>query len=253
MPEPQKFLCRYCGTPLLPGQRFCSNCGQTAEGNINQATERSVDAEDTVLPGSMANDRQQTPPPPPPGTFESGPRPGSYPDIPIYQPQQGYRPDVPPMAQVPVPAYATPTKDSSRGVLRQVGCGFLVVILLVLALCGGVGYFVYHQVASSVNQATTQASTTTQSSNNNNSNNNTPNAPKPVVTTLNIQPVTYSSVKMTIQNVQQAASFADDDTNTSGVLRIALSEENTSANGTYYNYSEAMLLLLPDNTSIHPN
>lgn len=253
MQGPQTPLCRYCGTPVQPGQRFCSNCGQTTESNINQRTERSVDAEETVLPDQGVNARQQTPPPPP-ATFESGQRPGYQAqnyrsDTPVYQPQSGYRPDTPPMVQGQVPTYAMPVKDSSRSVFRQVGCGFLVILLLILALCGGAGYFVYHQVAGAVQQTTTSINTNSSGSNST----DTKGIPTPVVTTLNIQPVTYSSVKFNIQNVQQATSFTDDDNNTSGVLRISLSEENTSTQPTFYSYSESMLLLLPDNTSVHPN
>ncbi|GHO83788.1 DUF4352 domain-containing protein [Dictyobacter formicarum] len=256
MQEPQTPLCRYCGTPVQPGQRFCSNCGQTTEGNINQRTERSVDAEETVLPDQGGKARQQTPPPPP-AAFGSGQRSGYQAqnyrsDTPVYQPQSGYQPDTPPMVQGQVPAYAIPMKDSSRSVFKQVGCGFLAVILLVLALCGGASYFVYHQIAGAVQQTTTQhTSISTNSSGSNTS--DTKSIPTPVVTTLNIQPVTYASVKFSIQNVQQAASFTDDDSANSGVLRISLSEENTSTQSAFYSYTESMLLLLPDGTSVHPN
>ncbi|GCE08497.1 DUF4352 domain-containing protein [Dictyobacter aurantiacus] len=253
MQDPQTPVCRYCGTPVQAGQRFCSNCGRTTEGNINQPTERSVDAEDTALPGL-----QPQTPPPPPTSYEGGQRAGyqaqNYQsNTPVYQPQVGYRPDgPPPMAQSQVPTYAKPTKDSSRSVLRQVGCGFLVVALLILGLCGGAGYFVYHQVSGAVQQASSQHTTNTYTSGNTNTT-DTKTVSTPVVTTLNIQPITYSSVKFTIQNVQQASNFTDDDNNTSGVLRITLSEENTSTNSIFYSYSDSMLLLLPDSTSVHPN
>ncbi|GCE30522.1 hypothetical protein KDA_60060 [Dictyobacter alpinus] len=247
MPENIQIPCRYCGTPIAAGQRFCANCGRSAEGETSRQTARSVDAEPTALPGGSSFEGR-TPPPPPMGSFESNQPPAYRADTPIYQPQQNYRSDTP-MQQAQIPSYAAapPVKDSSRGVLRQVGCGLLATILIILALCGGVSYFAYTQLTRLASNTSTQTNKT-----NSTYTDGTAPAPKPVVTKLNTKPITYASVNMIITDVQQASNFTDDTNNTSGVLRIDLSEENTSSQGSYYSYGDAMLLTLPDNTSVHP-
>ncbi|GER91047.1 hypothetical protein KDW_52090 [Dictyobacter vulcani] len=250
MPEYNQVTCQYCGTPITPGNRFCSNCGKSTEGGTSRPTEYSVDAQPTSLQ-SGANFEGRTPPPPP-RNVDSG---TSYPG---YQPQQEYRPDTPmyqaqAQAQAQVPGYAAapPVKDSSRRVLGQVGCGLLVTILVILALCGGGGYFAYNWLAGAMHSTTDQANNTSTSTGSSNTD-TTASAPKPVVTTLNTKPVTYASVNMSIKDVQQATSFPEDNNNKSGILRIDLSEENTSSTASYYSYTDSMLLTLPDNTSVHP-
>src|SRR2546423_7456763 len=111
--------CPNCDFPLTPGQRFCSNCGMVMDGVPNNPTHRSSGSAASPL-NEMAT-QMPTPTPPPP-SFEH-----AQPPMPPYQgyqaPQSGYQPQMAPSN------YATPKKDSSGSVLRQIGCGMGLVIL----------------------------------------------------------------------------------------------------------------------------
>lgn len=232
MPSQSQHSCRYCGIAMEAGQRFCSNCGSTIDGGTSKPTERDSSAENTRIAYERDGHPQSsisTPPPPP----TMRPAQGQ-----IYQPVPG--------GYQPAPNYATPQKDTSGKVVRQIGCGFVATILIILALCGGVSYFVYYQVSSAFRNAshTTISTISTQK----------PTAiVPPIVTTLHTKPVTYASVNISIIDAQQATGFVDDNNSDTGVLRLNLSEENTTTQASYYDYADAMLLLLPDGTSVHPS
>ena len=117
---------------MPPNQRFCSNCGAVVEGNAYRPTELTPNSAGSIP--NMETRREATPPPPPQG-FGQAPFPGQQMPPPNYQ---GYQ----------APVYTKPQKDSSKGVLGQIGCGVLAVILVVLALCGGAGFFAYHYITS---------------------------------------------------------------------------------------------------------
>jgi hypothetical protein len=248
--------CNYCGNPLDATQRFCSNCGSTVIDEAITPTEMSFQHENTYTQPNPGVESNLPPPPPPPPTYgepyqqtqqEYQPTPNVY-----QSPTPStYQPPTPSTYQPPLPSYAVPTKDSSRSVLRQMGCGLLAVLLIILALCGGSGYLAYRWISSAAQSTTTDTISTT-------SENNTQETPKvspPVVTTLHTSEVVSASVQMSIIDVQQAASFADDTSTSSGtdILRININEKNTSAQASYYFYSDMMLLQLPDGTSVHPS
>ncbi len=65
--------------------------------------------------------------------------------------------------------------------------------------------------------------------------------------------ITYASVDITIVDVKQAKTFADDAiTSTSDVLRLDLKESNTSTGSSSCDYDYVARLLLPDGTTAEP-
>lgn len=266
---PSRF-CPQCGIPVASGQRFCSNCGATMDEQMAHPTERASEGASTILPqhgheqatflaGGQHPD-PLVPPPPPPGsltppipTIPSQPS-SSYTQYP--SPAQGgqqgavYTP-APPLAAGPVPVHAKPQKDSSRSVLGQIGCGVLLVILLIVGLCGGAGYLGYRWVTSQVSSSTSTNTGSTTSNGNENGNSSTPAVQ---VTTKQInQTITYASDTITIVSVQQASSFSDDNSsNGQGLVRITVKENNASANGPGFAYYNTLRLILPDKSSVAP-
>ncbi len=233
--------CPNCYTPLGPGQRFCSNCGAIVEVNANKPTELTPNSA-----GSIANmaTRMPVPPPPPPDSGFQAPFPPSQ----DYQPPaQSYQP--PPIGYQP-PAYTRPQKDSSGKVLGQIGCGMLAIILLVLALCSTAGFFVYRAVSSAANSV--QATVSTASGSSSSSTDVTPTFAPPTVSPVNAT-VKYADVDITIVDVKQAANFPDENnTSSPGIVRVDLSENNTTSRGSSYYYGDMVRLLLPDGTSVVP-
>src|SRR5579864_4324255 len=130
-------LCQQCGTSLAMGQQFCSNCG---------ATQNIAPYEPTAM--------SQSTPPPPPNVFPQHvqQRQQSQSDQ-AWQPMQQNQPGT-------APAYAQAPKKSSRKLLGGVGCGVLVVVLVVLLLLGTGGYFLSRYV-SGLGKSITSGSTTT--------------------------------------------------------------------------------------------
>ncbi|HCP75878.1 MAG TPA: hypothetical protein DIU08_14730, partial [Ktedonobacter sp.] len=147
----------------------------------------------------------------------SNPVPNTY-----YPQQQGYQ-----ATPGPAPAYAKPVKDSSKSVLGQMGCGVLLLILLIVGICGGVGFFVYRYAISAANSTTSSYTSTT----NGTGGNGTPQAIPTTTTQIN-STVTYDSSDVTVVNVQKASSFSDDDTTSSSpyVVRLNIKEHNPTTN-----------------------
>jgi hypothetical protein len=193
---------------------------------------------------------QSAPPPPPPVDMFAAPAQQSsstyYPSQPtptpgFTPPQQGYQP----IAQSP-PSYAIPVKDSSKSVLGQLGCGVLVVILLIVGLCGGLTYALYRFVSTSTTNVPNSVATTTTSG-------STPQTVSATTAQIN-QTITYSSVDFAIANVQEASSFSDDSSPSSTVLlRINVTEHNTTSDTAYLNYTNQLRLILPDKSSVTPS
>lgn len=258
---PSRF-CPQCGISVAPGQRFCSNCGATMDAQMAQPTERvSESGASTLLPQNLheqatflaggANPVPPTPPPPPPDSLtppvSTVPAQSSYytqypsPARGSQQASAGYTPAA--------PAYAKPQKDSSRSVLGQIGCGVLLVILLIVGLCGGAGYIGYRWLASQANSSTGTNTGSTTSSDNGSGNSNTPSGQ---VTTKQInQTITYASDTITILSVQQASSFADDSfSSPHGMVRINVKEANSTANGPSFAYYDTLRLILPDKSTV---
>lgn len=250
-------FCPRCGTPWTPGQRFCSNCGSTLDASFSVPTS-AASSGDNYPPISG----QSAPPPPPPvGAFAPTTQPSPstyYPQQPNsasgFPPsQQGYQPVV----QSP-PSYAMPVKDSSKSVLGQLGCGVLVVILLIVGICGGLSYAVYRYVSSASTSTQNSVATTTTL----NGNNNTGITPGSTGTSQTIstttaqinQTITFSSVDFAIGSVQEASSFTDDASPASPVIvRINLTEHNATSNTVFLDYNGQFRLILPDKSSVTPS
>ena len=257
--------CPQCGTPLVPGHRFCSNCGASADPDFGKPTAMASGANNPQVPelptelstpppppgGYYAQPAQPTPPPPPGSLYAQPAQPTPAPHTlyppqqgPAFSPQQGYQP-----APAAAPAYAKPMKDSSKSVLGQLGCGVLVVILLIVGVCGGASYFVYRYVVSAASSTSSTTSNTTTTGNGNGTY-GTPQAIPTTTTQVNAT-VTYASVDVTIVNVQKASSFTND-TNISSpyVVRLNIKEHNPSTSAVYMFYGDNFHLLLSDGTSI---
>jgi hypothetical protein len=220
--------CPTCRTQLTPEQRFCANCGTVIDSGAHQSTARPPSMEGWA---SAHNDGAvpATPPPPPPSSFP--PQSSSY--------------------------YAgPPVKDSSKSVMRQIGCGLLSVILVVLLLCGGAGYLGYNWLRGLANSPSSGNTGSTQGSNSGNAVDSTP-APASIKTTSlsGSRPLAfiYSDVKITLLDAKQSASFSDGITPPKpGVVRIGFKEEQDGTNAAYYSYSDVMRLILPDGTIVAP-
>jgi zinc-ribbon domain len=235
-------FCPQCGSPMPPGQRFCSNCGSTIDAGFGVPTAAASSGDQyPPFPSNLS-----APPPPPSGAYNQIPPATNtyYPPqaAQSYQPAQQNFQAAPP----PVPTYAKPAKDSSKGVLGQIGCGVLLVILLIVGLCGGGTYLLYRYVINAANSTTTGTTTTTDG----NGNSGTPQAIPTTTAQIN-QSLTYSSVDFTIVNVQEASSFTDDSSPSSPVtLRINVTEHNPTADTVYLNYTTQLQVVLPDKTTV---
>jgi hypothetical protein len=237
----------------------------------------------TVYPTIVAGDQNPTPVPPPPpdmdqyATFRQQPDYSSTtpPDTPTYYQQPGggsfsppYSSPVPNQvspgypALPPIAPYAqAPQKDNTGKILGRIGCGALLLIVLAVALCGGLSYGAYTLVSRSLaSSATTTSSydanktgTTSSTYNAGNTGNTTGGTPaaaaaKTVPLNLNIK---YSAINYTIVDVKQAASFADDrETSKSDVVRVDLKEVNSASRNIIFSYGDAIHLILPDGSSV---
>jgi hypothetical protein len=140
--------------------------------------------------------------------------------------------------------------------MRQIGCGLLSVILVVLLLCGGVSYLGYNWLKGLANSPSSGNTSSTQSSNSGNTTDGT-STPAPIKTTSlsGSRPLAfiYSDVKITLLDAKQAASFSDGVTPPKpGVIRISFKEEQDGTKAAYYSYSDVMRLILPDGTILAP-
>jgi len=128
-----------------------------------------------------------------------------------------------------------------------------VVLLLILLVLGTAGYFGYKWLTSVANTAGNTSSTSSGGTNGNSgSNGNTPAAIPAVTAQINAQ-ITYSSVDITILNIQKASSFSDDtDANSPVLVRLNVKEHNPTTDTVYLSYGDNYRLILPDGTSVNP-
>jgi hypothetical protein len=228
-------LCPKCTTPLAPGQRFCSNCGSIVEPSAYQPTELTPNSAGSL---PEMGTYLETPPPPPPADAYAQ---SSMPPQANYQsPQMGYQPPQ---------AYATPQKDSSKKVLGQIGCGVLAIIVLAVALCGGIGFYVYHSISSRVSEVSQTTYTT-----GNSTSNVTPTVAPATTSPVNAT-IKYADVDTTIVDVKQAGGFSDDTSSPAGslIVRIDLKENNKTAHASNYLYGDVVRLIMSDGTSVIPS
>jgi hypothetical protein len=249
-------FCPECGNLATPDQRFCSNCGTTLDASNNMPTasisENEIGHQVSEKPTEYAG------PPPPPPSLEM---PFGQPAQPSSLPPNTYYPNQNPVAspQVqqggvqPVADYAKPQKDSSKGVLRQLGCGVGLVILLVLVLCGGLSYGAYRLISNAAKTAGTNTNTNSSITTGNNGNSNDNGTPTAIVTTtarIN-QSITYASDDITIVSVQEASSYPDDaNPSTPVTLRLNIKEHNGTPNNIFINYNSSFRLVLPDKNTV---
>ncbi len=238
--------CPRCGNEVPTGQRFCSNCGLSISDEGNRATAMSGETPSDVA--DMAT-REATPMPPPPP---------DDPQYAHYQPDGPMTPPPPPMypgqlaAQpTPVPSYATPQKGNSGKVWRGIGCGVGVAVLIVLVICGSIGYFVYNGARSTISNVSKTATALPVYSGG--VSDVTPTLGPTTKTTVG-STITYASDDITIVDVQQAQSFTDDSSTSqsTGVARLNIKEQNTATQNADFLYSSIARLLLPDGSKVEP-
>ena len=255
MAQSSQAFCPQCGTPVPPGQRFCSNCGASTDPGFSKPTAM---ASGEYVPQIPQQPTQYSAPPPPPASSYSQPAQPTPAPPTYYAPQQGQ--GFPPQQgqnfapqqsyqPAPVPDYAKPQKDSSRSVLGQMGCGILIVILIIVGICGGASFFAYRFLTSAASSAST--STTNSTTTGNSNGNGTPQSVPATTTQMNAA-VTYASVDVTIVNVQKASSFTDDTglSNAPIVIRLNIKEHNPTTNSVYLFYGDNFHLILPDGSSV---
>ncbi|MBA2677431.1 MAG: hypothetical protein H0U76_03420, partial [Ktedonobacteraceae bacterium] len=176
----------------------------------------------------------------------------SYPNSSPNQASPGY----------PVAPYASaPQRDNTGKILGRIGCGALLLIVLALALCGGLSYGLYTMVSKSVSDSARSTPTSssdasnTSGSNANSSGTNstygaTPAAASAKTVPLNLN-VKYSAVTYTLVDVKQAANFDGDRENSSpGVVRVDFKEVNSTSHSIIFGYTDAVHLILPDGNSV---
>ena len=243
MTQPPSRLCPTCGMPVPGGQRFCSNCGSQLGSEGNKPT--ALSGENPDVSNMATRSAPPTPPPPPP---YAGPPYTQYPregqQTPPYQGQVSAQPPLAP------PVYAAPQRGSSSGIWRRVGCIAGIVLLLLLGICGVAGYFVYrgaNGVISSVQKTATATGGYTSVDG------VTPTVGPTITTTIG-SAITYASDNITIVNVQQAQSFADDSSTSqsTGIARINIKEQNTATSSADFTYSSIARLVLPDGSQVEP-
>ncbi|MDQ6643665.1 MAG: hypothetical protein M3Y76_04380, partial [Chloroflexota bacterium] len=212
--------------------------------HYSQVSEMPTEFSVPPPPPESSYSQSAQPTPPPPGSMYSQPQQAPSNPVPntYYPQQQGYQ-----ATPGPTPAYAKPVKDSSKSVLGQMGCGVLLVILLIVGICGGVGFFVYRYAISAASSTTSSYTSTT----NGTGGNRTPQAIPTTTTQIN-STVTYDSSDVTVVNVQKASSFSDDNTTSSSpyVVRLNIKEHNPTTNDVYLFYNDNFHLILPDGSSV---
>lgn len=257
MHQPPIRRCARCGTAASADQRFCSNCGAVIDKDMARPTAPANDQDFAQYPGIS------TPPPPPNvdqyATFmqQSNYTPTPPPDVPPFrqQPNEGtftpsYPGSIPDQAPpgYPVSPYArAPQKDNTGKILGRIGCGAGLLILLALAICGGLSYGLYTVVSKSASNATRSYSTSSIS----NSDVTPTSAPiKTIPLNLTLK---YSTITYTIVDMKQSARFDDDrDNSQPGVVRVDLKEVNSTNNHVIMGYPDVMRLVLPDGSSVPP-
>ncbi len=253
MAQNSSIVCSRCGMLVPQGQHFCQNCGTPVSNEGNKPTARSGET-----PADLSNmATRMSPQSPPDGPsytqYPSQSQSSQTPPPPPFQEQASYQ-----SAPTPVPVYAEPQKNNSGKVWRGVGCGVGVVVLIALVICGSLGYFAYNAAKNTLSNVSKTATATGGYAGGASGGGTTPGATAtqaPATTVPLGTTITYSSVDMTLVNVQQAQSFADDTSSysaTTGIVRINLKEQNTTKNGASYAYSTILRLQLPDGSKVEP-
>ena len=246
--------CRNCGAPLISGQRFCSSCGTLAEEGTSSPTTPSNEGYSPVP--DMQTIRSNIPviPPPPPSSSNGQPY-TQYSEMPPYTPESVQSSQIPsPSYQPqPTPDYAQPQSQSAVPILRRIGCGLGVLLILFLALCGTGGYFAFHAIQNALNHTSGSTGNSGGSLVTGGGYGSTSTPGKVTTTPIN-ETITYASVTITILDVKQAQSFSDGTSGnaSSGVLRLDIKEQNATNVQPYYFYSDILRLILPNQNTLSP-
>nr|BBH92430.1 hypothetical protein KTA_06290 [Thermogemmatispora argillosa] len=271
--ESSSRFCPNCGTPLFEKQAFCSMCGTALTMGAGEAT-LPAGAEGSAGSAESTPTTAVPPQPPPPPLSSNQPDSDWFPaQFSSQQPsgsghqQSEYIPPPPPPSYgqqgAPLPSqpdgvpppYARPQQNAGRGVIAGLGCGMLLVILLIVLVCGALGlggYLFLRNLASATTTAVSSSSShTSGSSGGATSRTKTPTS-IPTRTFAVNGTLTYSSITITVVNAQLASRFPDDaaTSDQTAVLRLTLKENNATANFPLYFYSDSAHLILPDQSSI---
>jgi hypothetical protein len=134
-------------------------------------------------------------------------------------------------------------------VLGRTGYLLLAVTLVVLLLCGALGYVGWRFLASGAQPSTPPGTSPPATTGTTGSSQGS----QQVLATVPIhQTVRYADVDITLLSVQQAQRFADDSATQAGVVRLTTREQSTSSRHSLYLYSEVARLILPDTSTVAP-
>lgn len=234
--------CPACGTPVPPGQRFCSNCGTDLTVSAPGPASQYGGSSPQQMP--YGQPQQQVPPyAQAPGAFNQ------QPPQPYQQPQKS-NPIAEALGALGLLFFMRRYRPGYQARRQSSGCCGCLVALVILLLIFGVPAYVYYRANPNViNQIKTRFQQSNQA--NNIDYNNRPTT-QPPITTVNInQSVTFSGVTIAIESAQQSAAFLDDsNTATNGVIRVKIKETNNSGQNGGYFYSDIAHLVLPDKSTV---
>ncbi len=255
-------VCPTCQTPIGAGQRFCANCGSAV-------AEQSPTIAPTVA-SSLSNSGMQPPPPAnagyQPTTLAQDAR--NTPSSPNYNPtERASEPQIPSSGQgyqtyntpPPPPSdpygakpaageyYASYTQPPVQAKKRSPWPLIIIGIIVFVLLVGGGGVYA---ITSALNNAAQRENQGTTGINSNTSSGG--GGTYTATQKLNLSAV-YASDQLTFTGLQQQAKFSDDDlANDYGLsshpnyVRLSFQEQQTAKDGSFFAYTSAFHLILPD-------
>ncbi len=223
--------CPRCGTPTVADQRFCANCGLSAEamqargGYVMpvQNPQNNPVQPQQLGPQSFQGFQQQTMQPP-------------------FQDHQQQNPVLPPFVnqqaaqQYAQPPQAKTTRDFSQKQMRRRRPGRTGILLILLVLVLILAAIFIAVVPSGFRLP------------------GLGKASQPSITTVPINSTaTYAGVDITVVNAQQSQSFIDDpNTSNNGMVRLNLQAQNKTSVQANWSYSTIAHLLLPGKSNVAP-
>lgn len=242
--------CPACGTPVPPGQRFCSNCGTDLTVSAPGPASQYGGSSPQQMP--YGQPQQQVPPyAQAPGAFNQ------QPPQPYQQPQKS-NPIAEALGALGLLFFLRRYRPGYQARRQSSGCcGCLVALVILLLIFGIPAYVYYHANPNVINQIKARFQQTGNSTDNtfvnSNSNGVTPVTQAPVA--IN-QSVVYAGVSFAIESAQQASIFTDDNNipaSTNGMVRIKFKETNNSGHDVSFYYPDMMHLILPDKSKVALN